>query len=120
MDTLSAFARGQANQGKESMVFDWFRAVELINQYQPKLAEAGLKDDFEYTGGDIFTNGEIVDQDDTYTYLASTWATPQLVLDGEVFDCYKMQSEVPDWGSDTYWPEEAKTLLKVTISNGVS
>ena len=28
-------------------------------------------------------------EDDAYVFLASTWATPQLEINGEVIDCYK-------------------------------
>ena len=50
--------------------------------------------------------------DDSYTYLASTWATPQLDIDGEIIDCYKMQSETDGWDSGTFWPDSAKDILK--------
>ena len=51
-----------------------------------------------------------------YTYLASTWAVPELVLvfeDGlqETMDCYKMQSEVPKRGAATKWPTSALAIL---------
>lgn len=48
----------------------------------------------------------------SYTYLASTWATPQIEIDGEFIDCYRMESEVPGWDSGTKWPESALAILK--------
>lgn len=110
MDTFTAFARGSANRDKELMVFDWDRAAEIIKERQPKYASAGLAGDWEWTGGTIFEDGrEIIDN---YAYLASTWATPELNIDGEIYDCYKMQSEVPEWNSSTKWPESALKILK--------
>ena len=87
MDTLHAFAMGEANRHRELKVFDWDR-----------------------TGGAIYANGEPVI--DSYTFLASTWATPVIDLDGEIIPCYKMQQEVPDWSSDTKWPQSSLNILK--------
>ena len=100
---------GERNRGKEMMVFDWDKAAELIRDQNPKKASAGLAGDWEWTGGEIYRSGEIVEDD--YTYLSSTWATPQLDMDGDIVECYRMESEVPDWGWDTKWPESSRTLL---------
>ena len=110
MNTLMAFAKGQANRGKELMVFDWDKAAKRIAEVHPETASAGLKSDWEWTGGEIYRNGEPVT--DEYTYLASTWATPELEMDGEVEPCYRMQSEVPEWDSDTKWPYSALKILR--------
>ena len=110
MDTLQAFAMGQLNRGKEMMVFDWNKAAEILKSRGNPDAEAGLSGDWEWTGGEIIRDGKIVPSEDTYTYLASTWATPQLLIDDEYIDCFLMASET-DWGSDTYWPESALKIL---------
>lgn len=53
----------------------------------------------------------------TYTYLASTWATPELDMDGEIVPCYVMQDEAEGrWGkevapSDLYWPDSSLVIL---------
>jgi hypothetical protein len=94
MDTMSAFAMGQANRGKEPKVFDWNKAARLIKETKAKKASAGLAEDWEYTGGIIFENGKIDLED--YTFLQSTWATPVIKIDGEEFDCYLMHSEATD------------------------
>lgn len=109
MDSVTAFMMGQANRGREEMVFDWDKAAKLIRESIPEVASAGLSGDWEWTGGEIYRNGQIVEDD--YTYLSSTWATPELRMDGHTVDCYKMQSEVPEWGSDTKWPESALLIL---------
>lgn len=108
MDTLSAFARGQATRGNPRMIFDWVKAAKLIKERDAKNASAGLAGDWEYTGGEIFTDGE--PNFDDYTYLASTWATPELEIDGETIDCYIMEDKT-DWDSGTKWPEEALKIL---------
>lgn len=113
MDTMSAFLMGEANRGKEQMVFDWDKAAQLIKDKKASEASAGLSGDWEYTGGPILSDGIPVPDEDTYVYLASTWATPQLEIDGERLDCYKMKSETDGWDSSTYWPESARQILGV-------
>lgn len=112
MDTISAFAMGQANRGKEMKVFDWDQAARRIKEVKPTRAAAGLSGDWEHTGGSIFADGSPVPENETYTFLASTWAVPELELDGVVEPCYKMEREVPGWSSSTYWPESALTILR--------
>ena len=111
MDTFKAFMLGEANRGKELMVFDWNKAAEIIKDRKPKVAFAGLCGDWEYTGGIIYEDGKIIT--DSYTYLASTWAIPELDVDGEIISCYKMKHEVPRWDSDTKWPVSARKILEV-------
>lgn len=109
MNSLEAFALGQANRGEELMVFDWEKAAKLIKQKGVENASAGLRNDWEWTGGDIFTDGKPNMND--YTYLASTWAIPELEINGEIFACYKMQSDRPDWDAKTKWPKTALAIL---------
>ena len=109
MDSMSAFAMGEANRGKDSMVFDWDKAARLIKESGQQEAQAGLAGDWEWTGGSIFTGGE--PDTESYTYLASTWATPELKLGGETIDCYVMQSEKTEWDAYTKWPESALQIL---------
>jgi hypothetical protein len=116
MDSLSAFAMGEANRDKEQKVFDWVKAATLIKQRGAKNASAGLRGDWEYTGGEILCDGKPAPIEDTYVYLASTWATPELEIDGgEKVPCYRMASETPGWDCDTYWPVEALEILGGTI-----
>ena len=112
VDSLTGFVRGMANRDKEAMVFDWDKAARLIREQQPKYVSAGLRDDWEHTGGEIYADGEPISRDDTYTYLSSTWAIPEIDIDGDRQPCYRMQSEVPDWDSDTFWPESAIAILE--------
>lgn len=108
---MTAFMYGEANRGKEQKVFDWEKAARIIKERGATEASAGLSGDWEYTGGEILRDGKPVPADDTYVFLSSTWATPELEIDGETIDCYKMESETPGWNSGTYWPEEALNIL---------
>lgn len=116
MDTASAFVYGSMYRNSPSRVFDWVKAAQLIRDRlligNLKAASAGLRDDWEYTGGEIFRDGSPVPKDTTYTYLASTWAIPELSLDGDVMECWVWQKDSPGWDSDTYWPPEALTILQ--------
>lgn len=111
MDSMTAFAMGQANRNKELMVFDWDKCATLIKERKPKVVSAGLSGDWECTGGTIWENDAIVPRENTYTFLASTWATPEIDIDGEVIECYKMKSETDGWDAGTYYPESALTIL---------
>lgn len=110
MDTMLAFAMGEANRGREMKVFDWDKAAKIIKEKQPKTAYAGLAEDWEYTSGKIYEDGETIRTE--YTYLASTWATPVLILDYEdEIECYVMESETK-YGAETRWPKKAINILK--------
>lgn len=108
MDSITAFAMGYANRGKEMKVFDWDKAARLIVEHKPDVASAGLSEDWEYTGGVIYAGCKPVKG--SYTFLASTWATPEIELDGESFDCYVMQSKTK-WNEHTKWPKSAMAIL---------
>lgn len=110
MDTMSAFAMGESNRHKPVMVFDWDKAARLIKDSGAKSASAGLDGDWEWTGGSILSEGK--PDMESYTYLASTWATPQICLDdGVEQECWKWRSDTPDWDSHTKWPESALAIL---------
>jgi hypothetical protein len=107
---MSAYARSLAAGGDPHMVFDWDKAAQLIRERQPQRASAGLRGDWEWTGGTIYQDGKPVTND--YTFLASNWATPELSLDGVVVECWRYQKDAPGWDSDTKWPESALAILR--------
>lgn len=109
MDTMTAFMFGSMNKNKELMVFDWNKAAERIRETKCEDAYAGLRGDWEWTGGSIYSDGK--PDTDSYTYLASTWAVPELVVNGQSEPCYKMQSQTPNWDAKTKWPESALKIL---------
>lgn len=111
MDSMSAYLIGQKNRDKELMVFDWHKAANIAKHNKNATISAGLANDWKWTGGLIFDNGEPVPSDDTYVYLASTWATPEIEVNGNREDCYIMESDSDGWDSDTYWPDSALNIL---------
>lgn len=110
--TMAAVARAQASAGSGYRVFDWDEAARRIVQRGIKYAEAGLISDWSYTGGAILANGVPVSKSDTYTFLASNWAIPGLLVDDDVEECWTWESETDGWGSGTYWPESARLILR--------
>jgi len=113
MDSIMAFFMGQANRGKDLMVFDWNRAAEIIKSSGVDSASAGLSGDWGNTGGYIFTKGK--PNHYGYTRLASTWATPELEINGEFIPCFIMENDVPkEWGDNLMflnWPESALKII---------
>ena len=110
MDTMAAFAMGEINRDNPQMVFDWAKAAQIIKERKPAMAEAGLRGDWGWTGGEIWRDNAPVPDEDTYTYLASTWAIPELDIDGEVMECYIMEDKT-EWYIGTYWPAEALEIV---------
>jgi hypothetical protein len=125
MDTMSAFIKGEMHKNDEPRVFDWHKAARLIREAHedariieeadpPIEVRAGLRDDWEYTGGPIYKGTEPVPNEDTYVYLASNWAIPEIEIDGHIEECwiYKKDSPFGEWDSGTYWPESALAILR--------
>lgn len=111
MNTALAFIQGELHRDCDLMVFDWDKAAQIIRERQAQEASAGLSGDWECTGGQILEGGKPIDKEDIYTYLASTWATPELEIDGEIIPCFKLQKDTPGWNSSTFWPESARMVL---------
>lgn len=92
--------------------FDWVRAARLIADHPESTFRAGLGSDWDYTGGTIWENGKPVPHEDTYTYLASTWAIPEIEIDGKRIPCWKLEDR-PVYSMDhTYWPDEALRIVR--------
>ena len=108
-DSNLAFLLGEMHRGNEMKIFDWHKAVRLIKKYEMKNVSAGLAEDWFWTGGDILENGKPTEGN--YTYLGSTWATPVLMCENEVYECWCLESEC-DWYTDTCWPKSALMLLE--------
>ena len=111
MDTLKAFMLAEMHRNDPLRVFDWELAAHLIAGRQPEKASAGLSGDWEYTGGTIWRDGKPVPEEEAYTFLASTWATPEIEIDGERMPCFRLASATPGWDAKTYWPPEALAIL---------
>ena len=96
---------------KPMKTFDWDKAAEIIREElktDPNLiAEAGLEGDWDYTGGIIFENGKPISTD--YTYLASNWAIPTLIINNEKeIPCFTIESR---FDSESKWDDESLKIL---------
>ena len=114
-DTISFFgtdmiAKALANKANTMKVFDWDKAAHLMKDKKAVHAEAGLSGDWSCTGGTILDGGK---PSKGYTYLASTWATPTLIVDGEEIDCWIYETDT-DWDSGTSWPQSALDIYEET------
>lgn len=108
MNTEAAIRMGIAYRGKPERVFDWNKAARIIRERRPHAAYAGLAEDLADTFSVIYVDGEPLE--DGSGYLASTWATPQLYLDGDSVDCWIWEHET-EWDADTRWPQSALDIL---------
>lgn len=123
MNTNEAIERNFAaiKRGTASRVFDWRKAanllVEKMKEGDPFVAYAGLESDMEWTGGPIlsFDGYSFKLNKDSYTYLASTWAKPILVIhyedESDLELCCWEYSEGSEYNSSTKWPPEAVNIL---------
>lgn len=106
-----ARSQAAAQRGEKGKVFDWDKAAQRIVEEKAVDASAGLAGDWDYTGGPIWRSGAPVPQNETYTYLASLWATPELEIDGNVEECWIAADET-EWDSGTYWPDSALAIIE--------
>lgn len=107
-DIITAIKKCKKHKDREMMIFDWDKAATLIKDQKLYTVYAGLNEDWEYTSGPILINGIIPD---SYTFLASIWDIPVLQYDDCIIECYKMQSEEPQWDASTFWPKSARKIL---------
>ena len=100
--------------------FNWDEAAKIIREkakiHTDLIAEAGLKGDWEHTGGVIFSNGKPTNG--SYTYLASNWAKPTLKLkwDGkeqEEWECSIEENE--RFHSSSEWDERSIAILGIGL-----
>ena len=108
MNTMEAFARNMAATGP-GRVFDWDEAARILAERKPSEASAGLLEDLEYTTGSIWSDG--APDRSEYTYLASNWATPVLIIDGENMPCWVSEDKT-EWDEHTKWPESALAIVQ--------
>ncbi len=108
-------SRSAVERGEKGMVFDWDKAARRIVETGVQDASAGLHSDWDCTGGEIWRDGNPVPQEDTYTYLASMWAYPELALEDQVEDCW-IPADQTEWDSGTYWPASALAIIEAAQS----
>ena len=84
---------------------DWNKAREICEQNRGHKVDAGLDEDWFWTGGEIF-DGENYISGDFPPYVASTWATPVLRVETDMgwmtIPCFMEggNSEMPDWWTE--------------------
>lgn len=117
-DVLAQSLLNKCNKPKS---FDWLTAAKIIKARFAEdsgiRVEAGLCDDWAYTGGCIFENGE--PNVDDYTYLSSTWATPAMIItmsNGDEIEIPCFESE-GKYHSDSKWPEESLNVINTKQLN---
>lgn len=129
MDTFECAIRAQLarKEGQKLKVFDWDKAACIIKTFLMALQKrgtllcvyAGLRADAGNTTDVIFEDGKVVTED-RLCYLASIWDTPVLTLyitddtgneSEKEIECWRYKDEVPQWDSNTLWPESALKIL---------
>ncbi|MFA5634161.1 MAG: hypothetical protein WC973_03345 [Candidatus Dojkabacteria bacterium] len=117
---LGIQAKAASKKGNKLQAFDWDKAAQIIKEklilHPDLVAEAGLQGDWNYTGGIIFKNGKPVKED--YTYLASNWAKPTLILswdkeEQEEIPCFIEQND--RFKDDSKWDVESLSILGINI-----
>lgn len=93
---------------------DWEKAREICIKNPTSEIQAGIAEDWKYTSGVIFDNGEYKDNEtceasECGLCVSSRWGTPAIVIDnGEPIECSKLtddwESSIP---SSWYEREEA-------------
>lgn len=112
MNTVEAIMNGIANRGRTERVFDWNKAARIIRERNHETAFAGLAEDWADTSTMIYADGKPVKSESGY--LASTWATPQLDIDGDFVDCWMWEHET-ECNADTRWPKSALEILNGAV-----
>ena len=115
-------ARAAAKAGVKHLAFDWDKAAGIIKEHlekHPDLhAEAGLQGDWSYTGGTIFRKGFPINS--SYTYLASNWAKPTLILSWDGREQLEVECSIVEeesrFSSDSKWDDKAMQILGINLT----
>lgn len=111
-ETVEIYCEDIRPKGPVFKVFDWDKAARIIKERNPQRALAGLTEDWFWTGGTIWKEGQICTADPPY--LLSSWATPVIILEDEgsreEIDCWRLYTET-EWDEHTNWPESARKIL---------
>lgn len=118
---LGVNAQVARSQGAAIKAFDWDQAAmkikEAYAQHPDLVAEAGLEGDWAYTGGVIFESG--LATNGHYTYLASNWAAPTLILSWDGVEKESIECSCPEsdrFNSETKWDTESLTILGLPLN----
>jgi len=95
-------------------VFDWCKAAMFIRRTGCSELMAGLSDDWSSTADDIYVNNSPNNRHQAY--LISTWATPSIMDENEVFvPCFKVYEgrlKPGDVENFHMWSPESLIILK--------
>ena len=86
---------------------DWEKAKHIVKNNPKAKIYAGLQEDWGYTSGLIYDNGEYYDGGMCF-YGCSYWATPILMVDGREVPCWTNESDVPSDKVPEWWGDGAK------------
>jgi len=120
---LGIQANAAKSRGEKMKAFNWDKAAQIIkdklSEYPNLYAEAGLQGDWNYTGGEIFSDGKPTNSG--YTYLSSNWAIPTLLLynNGDEIaeiECHVIQ-EGTRFNSDSKWDNESIKILGINLED---
>lgn len=105
-------------KGNKVMAFDFDNAAEIIKRefklHPDLIAEAGLQGDWNYTGGTIFKNGKPTN--DSYTFLASNWAKPTLILTWDGIEQHEIECSIEEnerFNSESKWDKISIEILGI-------
>ena len=104
-DTMTGFMRAQA-AGDSFKVLDVKRALEYCKP--GNVVEIGLAEDWGWTSGTVYEGDSFVE--DPYFFAGSNWATPVVVVNGEVIECWKLSEEPNDCLDDWFLAVSEKEM----------
>lgn len=92
MDFFEPFYDKSLKKRGNFKFLDWDKIREIIKENPNSIIQAGLLEDFTYTG-DIIYNKKPIKK--FYVYDNSNWATPVVIIDGEIYACYSFEKTEP-------------------------
>lgn len=79
---------------------NWKKVQQIVDKNPNSVIYAGLQEDWNNTSGLIFARGEYYDG---YVYVASSWATPIVDVDGEEIECWTYEKTKEGSGRPSWW-----------------
>lgn len=90
-----------------SRQIDWILLKEMIENKKNdhdglNNVEVGLRTDWSYTSGDVWSEGKYLNKDECYAYTASSWAVPSAIFTynngfEEDIECWKLGNDSDGW-----------------------
>lgn len=82
-------------KGIPGKMFDWDKAVDIINDENISNAAIGLAEDWFHTGAKILEDNKPIQKEDMRVFAFSDWATPCLYDYGSdiAYECWKKRDD---------------------------